>query len=278
MFLRCFTYLLSFSLAVVGYSQRIQADFHIAEEGQTLYSISRLYEADVQHIMDCNSDLINNGLRVGDTVLLDCEIFAGEDSLSGYHRVKQGETLYSIARMYGVKRADITRWNNLTSSKIEVNQLLKVAEASSQVNIEWTQSYSSDSTPNASGDINDTALSKLPSNQERLFSISNLMGGERSEGRDTFHIVDNLPQGFALCSPTFRRDSSLYEVLGIAAISASIDTLYEWVDLQGYCSSNRHEISRSLAETLHPLHWENPNPWIVLSWQLVVLERTLSEE
>lgn len=268
MFLRCFTYLLSFSLAVVGYSQRGQTDFHIAEEGQTLYSIARLYEADVQHIMDCNSDLINNGLRVGDTVLLDCATFASKDSLSGYHRVKQGETLYSIATMYGVQMADIIKWNSLTSSGLEVNQLLKVAEASSQVNIEWTETLLPDS-------VSETSYL---STEERLFSISNLVGGERSEGRDTFHIVDNLPQGFALCSPTFRRDSSLYEVLGIAAISASIDTLYEWVDLQGYCSSNRHEISRSLAETLRPLHSENPNPWIVLSWQLVVLERTLSEE
>ena len=268
MFLRCFTYLLSFSLAVVGYSQRGQTDFHIAEEGQTLYSIARLYEADVQHIMDCNSDLINNGLRVGDTVLLDCATFASKDSLSGYHRVKQGETLYSIATMYGVQMADIIKWNSLTSSGLEVNQLLKVAEASSQVNIEWTETLLPDS-------VSETSYL---STEERLFSISNLVGGERSEGRDTFHIVDNLPQGFALCSPTFRRDSSLYEVLGIAAISASIDTLYEWVDLQGYCSSNRHEISRSLAETLRPLHSENPNPWIVLSWQLVVLERTLSKE
>ena len=278
MFLRCFTYLLSFSLAVVGYSQHSQVGFHIAEEGETLYSISRMYKADVHHIMDCNEILVNNGLRVGDTVILHCEIIAGEDSLSGYHRVQQGETLFSIDRMYGVKRADITRWNNLTSSKIEVNQLLKVAEASSQVNIEWTQSYSSDSTPNASGDINDTTVSKLPSNQQRLFSISNLMGGERSEGRDTFHIVDDLPQGFALCSPKFNRDTSWYESLGIAALCASADTLYEWVNLQGICSLNRHEISRSLAETLRPLHSENQNPWIVLSWQLVVLERTLSEE
>ena len=268
MFLRCFTYLLSFSLAVVGYSQRGQAEFHIAEEGQTLYSIARLYEVDVQHVMDCNRDLINNGLRVGDTVLLDCETFASKDSLSGYHRVKQGETLYSIARMYGVKRADITRWNNLTSSKIEVNQLLKVAEASSQVNVEWTGMLLLDS-------VSETSYL---STEERLYSISSLVGGEQFEGRDTFHIVDDIPQGFALCSPKFNRDTSRYESLGIAALCASADTLYEWVDLQGYCSSNRHEISRSLAETLRPLHSENPNPWIVLSWQLVVLERTLSEE
>ena len=81
-----------------------------------MYSIARLYNADVQQVMDCNSDLINNGLRIGDTVLLDCETFASKDLFRRYHRVKQGETLYSIATMYGVKMEDIIKWNSLTSS------------------------------------------------------------------------------------------------------------------------------------------------------------------
>ncbi|HAB90510.1 MAG TPA: hypothetical protein DCF84_08230, partial [Bacteroidetes bacterium] len=83
---------------------------------------------------------------------------------------------------------------------------------------------------------------------------------------------------FTLCSPTFSRDSSLYEPLGIATVWQAVDTLYEWVDLSGVCASNRYQISRALAETLRPLNSEDSNPWIVLSWELVVLERTLSEE
>lgn len=268
MFLRCFVYLFSFSLTVVGYSQHDQIEFHIAEEGQTLYSVARLYEADIQHIMDCNSVLVDNGLRVGDTVLLDCETLASKDSFSGYHRVQQGETLYSIATMYGLKMQEIMKWNGLTSSGLEVNQLLKVAEASSQVNIEWTETLPSDSM------TEDSYLST----EERLFSISTLLGGNRSEGRDTFYIVDYLPKDFALCSPSFSRDSSLYKSLGIAAVSFAVDTIYEWVDLHGVCYSNRHEISRALAETLRPLNSEDTNPWIILSWQLVVLDRTLAEE
>lgn len=268
MFLRCLTYLLSFFFAVVGYSQHNQAEYHITEEGQTLYSIARLYDADVHHIMDCNDVLVDNGLRVGDTVLLDCETLASKDSFSGYHRVKQGETLYSIATMYGVKMEEIIKWNSLISSGLGVNQLLKVAEASSQLNIEWTQTLTPDS----------MLLTSYLSTEERLFNISSLVEGERSEGRDTFHIVDYLSQGFTLCSPTFSRDSSLYELLGIAAVWQAADTLYEWVDLSGVCASNRYEISRALAETIRPLDSEDYNPWIVLSWELVVLERTLSEE
>lgn len=268
MFLRYFAYLLSFSIAAVGYSQNSQSEFHIAEQGQTLYSISRLYEADVHHIMDCNDVLVKNGLRVGDTVLLDCEMLSSKDTFSGYHRVKQGETLYSIAKMYGVEMEEMIKWNSLISSDLEVNQLLKVAEGSSQVNIEWTDVLPPNSMSNSS----------YISAEERLFRISGLLEGERSEGRDTFYIVDDLSQGFALCSSKFNRDISLYEPLGLAGVYESADTIYEWVDLQGICAANRHEISRALAETLRPENSEDSNPWIVLSWQLVVLERSLSEE
>ena len=278
MFLRCFAFLLSFFLAAVGHSQQSHNEFHVTEEGQTLYSIALMYEVNVHDVMDCNDVLVKNGLSVGDTVLLDCETLASKDSFSGYHRVQQGETLYSIAKMYGVKVKDIKKWNDLTSSSIEVNKLLKVAEAGTQVNIEWTQTFSPDSMPNALGNVVDTSANSYLSNEKHLFSISSLIGAEMAEGRDTFYIVDYLPQGFALCSTTFSRDSSVYHPLGIAAVSVAVDTTYEWVDLQGVCSSNRNEISRELAETFRSLSSEYPNPWVVLSWKLVVLERTFSEE
>ena len=278
MILRCFALLLSFSLVTMGYGQSFQTEFHIAEEGQTLYSIARMYDADVHQVMDCNKGLVNNGLSIGDTVLLDCAMVEGDESFPGYHRVKQGETLYSIATMYGIAMDDIMRWNNLISSKIDVNQKLKVAEASSQVNIEWTERGSQDSISDSVDDVGNLYVNGSNSNQEHLFSISKSLGGELSEGKDTFYIVDYLSHGYALCSSNFSRYSSVYESLGIAAVSTLEDTSYQWVDLEDVCFSSRHEISRALAETLQPLHSEDPNPWIVLSWQLVVLERTLSEE
>ncbi|MGC3964634.1 MAG: peptidoglycan DD-metalloendopeptidase family protein [Rhodocyclaceae bacterium] len=55
----------------------------------------------------------------------------------GYHIVKRGETLYSIAREYGQTYADVATWNNLSNAAvIEVGQELRVIPPdSSNVNV-----------------------------------------------------------------------------------------------------------------------------------------------
>jgi LysM repeat protein len=46
----------------------------------------------------------------------------------GYHVVSDGENLYNIAQQYGTTVNRIKYWNNLTSDKIDINQLLKVID------------------------------------------------------------------------------------------------------------------------------------------------------
>ena len=46
------------------------------------------------------------------------------------HTVEQGQTLYSISRMYGVKPADILIWNNLSSETITLGSKLKIHTSS----------------------------------------------------------------------------------------------------------------------------------------------------
>ncbi|MFA9438560.1 peptidoglycan DD-metalloendopeptidase family protein [Uliginosibacterium sp. sgz301328] len=55
----------------------------------------------------------------------------------GYHIVKRGETLYSIAREYGQTFADVAAWNNLSNAAvIEVGQELRITPPdSSNVNV-----------------------------------------------------------------------------------------------------------------------------------------------
>lgn len=44
-----------------------------------------------------------------------------------YHRVRQGDTLYSIGRRYGVSVTELKRLNNLSSDNLSINQRLKVS-------------------------------------------------------------------------------------------------------------------------------------------------------
>lgn len=62
--------------------------------------------------------------------LVEADVFATveEEERKGDHLVKQGETLYGIARKYGVKLGDLLYWNTLSlSDEIKPGQVLKVA-------------------------------------------------------------------------------------------------------------------------------------------------------
>lgn len=50
----------------------------------------------------------------------------GGETMLFFHEVKQGETLTSIARSYGVTVADIIKWNMLSSVDLEKGMKLKV--------------------------------------------------------------------------------------------------------------------------------------------------------
>ena len=133
------------------------------------------------------------------------------------------------------------------------------------------------SAPNGLNDVSNSILDSLSSSGD-LFHIADVTGGEMTEGQDTFYIVDNLTEGFSLCSSSFSRDSSIFEPLGLVALHGEGDTAFEWVDLQGICLSNRHEISHALADRLRKENAGFASPWLILSWRLMALKRTFSEE
>lgn len=49
------------------------------------------------------------------------------ESGSGVHTVQKSQTLLTIARQYNITMADIRKWNNLTSDKLQIGQTLVVA-------------------------------------------------------------------------------------------------------------------------------------------------------
>lgn len=62
---------------------------------------------------------------LGEDVRLESETMSVTNQTT-YHTVAKGETLYRIARQYGVTVDDLKAWNNLTSNLIKVGQKLRV--------------------------------------------------------------------------------------------------------------------------------------------------------
>lgn len=115
---------------------------HKVEPKETLYSIARNYNVTIEQLKEWNN-LTDNALRTGqELVVRKSESQPGNYtrvsnptptvpqavSRSGVHTVQQKETLYSIARQYGVTVEEIKSWNNMTGNDLAVGAILFVAQ------------------------------------------------------------------------------------------------------------------------------------------------------
>jgi LysM repeat protein len=99
---------------------------HRVESKETLFSISRKYGVALLAVVESNSGA-DSGLEVGALVKIPYSPNNRTKTKEGtIHRVGQKETLYSIAKQYGVTVDDLKNWNNLTSAGLKLGQELLV--------------------------------------------------------------------------------------------------------------------------------------------------------
>lgn len=92
---------------------------HTAKKGETLFSLYKRYNVEVNDLIVANPQL-DQGLKVGMVVRIPMEkvrvqdelsvIPAVEDGSTG-HEVLQGETIYSISKLYGITEAELLEAN-----------------------------------------------------------------------------------------------------------------------------------------------------------------------
>jgi LysM repeat protein len=123
-------------------AQTAERRTHVVEAGQTLYSISRMYDVSVEDLRRWNN-LRGNQINVGQRLVVSSgqqvqqqpaqttqqADTRGRDAREVRHQVRSGETLFSISRRYGVTVSEIREWNGLRSNLIEVGQVLIIREA-----------------------------------------------------------------------------------------------------------------------------------------------------
>ena len=107
--------------------------------GDTLYSISRKYDVDVQTIREINN-LSNNNLSIGSLLKIPIDVNPGTGDYSTYI-VKNGDTLYSISKMFNMSVSEIKSLNNLNSDSLYIGQVLRVVDNSVDSNFEGLSCY-----------------------------------------------------------------------------------------------------------------------------------------
>jgi LysM repeat protein len=113
-----------------------QVVVHQVEQGETLYSLSRRYSADVKQIVEFN-EIVNNSLALGQLILIPIakekgakgksETQSPKSASSVEHVVQMKETLYSISRLYGMKVDEIKALNGMKTNELSVGQVIKVS-------------------------------------------------------------------------------------------------------------------------------------------------------
>ncbi|MGC8824272.1 MAG: LysM peptidoglycan-binding domain-containing protein [Bacteroidales bacterium] len=100
---------------------------HTVKKGQTLYSIARAYRCTVNEILQYNN--LTDEIKVDQVIKVPVKDVTSEPTDKGssvVHTVMQGQTLFSIARNYGVSVEDIRQANQLTSDTLRVSQQLVI--------------------------------------------------------------------------------------------------------------------------------------------------------
>ena len=129
---------LSFFLAVFFVTNIIAQDkpnlkftYHTVSRGETSYGIAKKYQIDLNEFFNYNPSA-SNGLSKGDTLKIPIKTFINQtldneiDSSVKIHKVQPGETLWSIAKIYGVKLPTIKAYNKLTTNELSESQLLLI--------------------------------------------------------------------------------------------------------------------------------------------------------
>ena len=125
---RIFLFLLFISVSyAVSYAQENRSYFlHTIEKGQSLYSISKMYNVTTSDIIRLNPGC-DEKIYAGQTI----KIPKGKESQKGetFHTIQAGETLYKLTTMYNVSAKDICEANpGLSAENFRIGQVILIPQ------------------------------------------------------------------------------------------------------------------------------------------------------
>jgi LysM repeat protein len=120
---------------VKGKAQAGGDRMHTVAPKETLFSISKLYDVSVDDIKAWNK-LKDNSLSTGQQLIIKKKSTVSAEtmklpetkSVTGVHTVAPKESLYSIAKLYGINVQQLKEWNGIEGSEVKIGQTLFVTQ------------------------------------------------------------------------------------------------------------------------------------------------------
>ncbi|HYI79023.1 MAG TPA: LysM peptidoglycan-binding domain-containing protein, partial [Chryseolinea sp.] len=100
---------------------------HVVQPKETLYGIAHTYNVGVMDLAQWNNLNIQDGIRPGQVLkLTDGKSASNDLAVKQFeHEVQNTDTLYGIARKYGVTIQDLMEWNNKKDFNLAIGEKLK---------------------------------------------------------------------------------------------------------------------------------------------------------
>lgn len=161
----------------------VNENYYIVKKGDSLWSIANKYGLTVDKLKDINN-LSSNMLSVGQKLLINDG--TNVDNVNeNYYIVKSGDTLYSIAKKYGLTVDELKKMNNLSSNTLSINQKLLVGN-----DMSTDDNY--DVYVVKSGDTLWGIASKYNTSVDKIKDINNLNSNNLSIGQKLLVPGNNL--------------------------------------------------------------------------------------
>lgn len=109
--------------AILNYIGVSTDELYKVKSGDTLYSIAKKYGVTVDELKKINN-LSNNNLSINQSLIIPSKEQKDESNQPIYYKVKSGDTLYSIAKKYGISVEKLKDINNKKNNLITVGELL----------------------------------------------------------------------------------------------------------------------------------------------------------
>ncbi len=167
------------------------AILHLVKTGETWYRISKLYGVTIEDLKKWNGITENNQLPLGENIIVGFKKIENQPSDFipaptnkpsnpndvKFHVVKQGETLFKIAKQYNLDLESLKQFNNLENNNISVGQQIlipqtPVGNSSGSINIEMPNNSATASTentypiesntPNVNIELNESNVAEIP--------------------------------------------------------------------------------------------------------------------
>jgi len=152
---------------------------YVVKPGDSLYSIAKKYNTTVDDLIRINN-LKSNLLHIGQQLKIPINDYNQENGYIVYV-IKGGDSLYSIAKKYGISVDSLRKYNNLTSDLLSIGQTIKIPNSNVGDNNEGEGDFLIYIVK--SGDSLYSIAKKYGLNVEDIKRVNNLMSDTLSIGQ-----------------------------------------------------------------------------------------------